>query len=80
MINHVLTVESAQKLGIIDANGDSLPHSATLNQVASASESSHDSRDDAIDAARRADDDRVVIDSDGNSTWIGFSLPHPART
>lgn len=67
---HVLTESAARELGIIDADGNELEHSATLAQVASVAESSHETWDRATEAAKATGAERWILDEFGDSQWI----------
>lgn len=68
--HHYLTKSAATSLGIIDANGNAMQHSATLAQVAAASE--YDAFASFIAAAHEAwrdDAEAWIIDESGDSTY-----------
>lgn len=72
MTYHVLTEAAALELGIIDANGKELEHSATREQVEAAAELATDSRVEAHEAASNAHGDRWLVDDDGNSHYYHY--------
>lgn len=67
---YVLTESAAKGLGVLDADGGEQVHSATREQVAAAAESAHYCFRAAKRAAERTGEERWVIDSDGDSSWV----------
>lgn len=66
-MNHVLTKEAALALGIIDQEGNELPHRATQAQVSVQSESAHPDIDAAYASVQG---ERWIVDSEGNTLYV----------
>jgi len=67
---HILTQSAAITLGILDAECNELPYDASYQQIVAAAESSHETYDAAVAAARATAQDRWIIDPSGDSQWV----------
>lgn len=72
MTYYVIDRDAGEQLGCLDAeDGGEIEYEATEEEVAAAAESSHESRDAALGAALDTNDNRWIIDPDGNTEWVG---------